>query len=198
MQIRVKNDEVEVEGYVNAVERNSKPLWSRIGQFIERICKGAFQKALDRNDNIRLLLNHDENRDLGGTKEGNLELHEDSIGLHAHATIRDAEVAKDAREGNLVGWSFGFFDREVEDGKDEETNLPLRKVRDLDMVEVSLLNRQKNPAYEGTLVTVRDDAQPVNLSEANLEEAELRDETEPEPVIDYSEYEKLLDEIRRY
>lgn len=196
MQIRVKNDEVEVEGYVNAVERNSKPLWSRIGQFIERICKGAFQKAIDRNDNIRLLLNHDENRDLGGTKDGNLELHEDSIGLHARATIHDAEVARDARDGNLVGWSFGFYDRDVEAGTDEETNLPLRKVRDLDMVEVSLLNRQKNPAYEGTLVTVRDDAQPVNLSEANLEDAELRDETEPE--IDYSEFEKLIDEIRRY
>ena len=198
MQIRVKNDEVEVEGYVNAVERNSKPLWSRIGRFIERICKGAFQRSIDRNDDIRLLLNHDSNRDLGGTKDGNLELHEDSIGLHAHATIRDAEVAQDAREGNLVGWSFGFFDRDVESGTDEETKLPLRKVRDLDVVEVSLLNRKATPAYDGTLVTVRDDSQPVNLSEANVDdEVELRDET-PEPAeIDYSKWEKILDEIRR-
>ena len=196
MQIRVKNDEVEIEGYVNAVERNSKPLWSRIGQFIERICKGAFQKAIDRNDNIRLLLNHDANRDLGGTKDGNLELHEDSIGLHAHATIRDAEVAQDARNGNLVGWSFGFYDREVENAMDEETSLPLRKVRDLDMIEVSILNRSKNPAYEGTLVTVRDDEKPLSLSEENIDDAEVRDESDH--PVDYSKFEQIIEELRRY
>ena len=46
MQVRIKGDSVEIDGYVNAVERKSKPLWSRIGQFVERICKGAFSKAL--------------------------------------------------------------------------------------------------------------------------------------------------------
>ena len=67
MNIRVRGDSVEIDGYVNSIERNSKPLWSRMGQFIERICKGAFGKALERNDNVRILLNHDKSRDLGGT-----------------------------------------------------------------------------------------------------------------------------------
>ena len=71
MEIRIRENCVEIEGYVNAVERASKPLWSRMGQFIERICKGAFSKALDRNDNVRILLNHNPERDLGGTKDGN-------------------------------------------------------------------------------------------------------------------------------
>ena len=38
MEIRVKEDSVEITGYVNAIERDSKPLLSRVGQFIERIC----------------------------------------------------------------------------------------------------------------------------------------------------------------
>ena len=80
---RFESDNVEISGYVNAIERKSKPLMSRIGQFIERICKGAFKKAIQRNDNIRLLLNHNWERDLGGTKDGNLVLTEDNIGLHA-------------------------------------------------------------------------------------------------------------------
>ena len=49
MQIRVKTDTVEISGYVNAVERRSKPLKSRIGQFMERICKGAFKRAIAQN-----------------------------------------------------------------------------------------------------------------------------------------------------
>ena len=79
MEVRIKDDSVEIDGYVNAIERKSKPLNSRIGKFVERIKKGAFKRAIERNDNIRILLNHDWNKDLGGTKDGNLELTEDNI-----------------------------------------------------------------------------------------------------------------------
>lgn len=153
MKINVREDHVEVEGYVNAIERNSKPLMSRIGRFIERICKGAFKKAIKRNDDIHILLNHDWNRDLGSTKQGNLELEEDNIGLHARATITDKEVVEKARKGDLVGWSFGFQDRDVENSM--ERGLPLRAVKDLDLFEVSILDRSRSPAYEGTLVSAR-------------------------------------------
>ena len=56
MQINIREDSVELEGYVNAVERNSKPLMSRMGKFIERIKKGAFARALKRNDDVHVLL----------------------------------------------------------------------------------------------------------------------------------------------
>ena len=160
MEIRIKNDAVEISGYVNAVERKSKPLWSRMGQFIERICKGAFGKALKRNDDVRILLNHDWNRDLGGTKDGNLELNEDSIGLHARATITDPEVVEKAKNGDLIGWSFGFYDREVENKRDED-GYPLRDVKDLDLEEVSILDKSHTPAYDGTLVSVRSEEKSV-------------------------------------
>lgn len=153
MKIKIRSDSVEISGYVNAVERLSKPLWSRIGEFVERICAGAFKKALSRANDVHILLNHDWTRDLGSIKKGNLELEEDSIGLHARATITDPEVVEKARAGKLRGWSFGFNDREVENGI--EDGRLLRKVRDLDLREVSILDDRKTPAYAGTLITAR-------------------------------------------
>lgn len=223
MQIKIRNDSVEITGYVNAIERNSKPLMSRIGRFVERICKGAFSNALKRNDDVHILLNHDVERDLGSTRQGNLELTEDNIGLHARATITDPDVIMKARNGDLVGWSFGFNDVQdgVETGMDEDTNLPLRKVRDLDLREVSILDRTKSPAYDGTLIMARSDEEidffgepmipdevetiysmlertdePQDEPEEEPQE-ETRDSEQAEPVeIDYTKWDKLIEEIK--
>ena len=206
MQITLRADSVEIDGYVNAVERKSKPLWSRIGQFVERICKGAFKSALGRNDNVRILLNHDPARDLGGQKDGNLELEEDAIGLRAKATITDPDVVKKARNGDLVGWSFGFYDRDVENLKDEN-GFPLRNVKDLDLEEVSLLDRTKIPAYDGTLVMVRADSESsLYFGEAFQDEIhireveEVREETEDVPKQQETvetKQDKRLDEFKK-
>ena len=166
MKINVRADTVEISGYVNAVERNSKPLMSRIGQFIERICKGAFKKAIKRNNDIHILLNHNWERDLGSTKEGNLELNEDNIGLFARATINDPEVVQKARNGDLVGWSFGFSDRDVQNSL--ENGIPTRAVKDLDLYEVSILDRSKSPAYEGTLITARSETNEIHFRGAGF------------------------------
>lgn len=173
MKIIIRNDSITIEGYVNAVERNSKPLTERGVTFIERIKAGAFKRAIERARDIRILLNHNQARDLGGISDGNLELEEDPIGLKARAVITDPEVIEDARKGNLVGWSFGFVDEDVTQLRDEESGLPLRKVNDLDLFEVSLLNRKKSPAYVGTLVNVRDDGseEKINISEDYISEA---------------------------
>lgn len=176
MEIRVKEDSVEITGYVNAIERASKPLMSRVGQFIERICKGAFKKALKRNDDVHILLNHDWNRDLGSTKQGNLELEEDNIGLKARAIITDKDVIEKARNGELVGWSFGFQDREVENTI--ERGMPHRAVKDLDLAEVSILDKRKTPAYDGTLIMARDDSEELHFrGEDFIDEVSIREET---------------------
>lgn len=179
MEIRVKEDSVEITGYVNAIERNSKPLMSRVGQFIERICKGAFKKALKRNDDVHILLNHDWNRDLGSTKQGNLELEEDNIGLRVRACITDKDVVQKARNGELVGWSFGFQDRDVENTI--ERGMPHRAVKDLDLAEVSILDRNKTPAYDGTLIMARDDTKEIHFrGEDFIDEVSIREETAKE------------------
>ena len=221
MKVNIRADSVEIEGYVNAVERNSKPLWSRMGQFIERICKGAFKKALKRNDDVKILLNHNPKRELGSTKKGNLELEEDNIGLHAKATITDPDVIQKARNGDLVGWSFGFTDREVENTI--ERGMPTRAVKDLNLEEVSILDRSKRPAYDGTLIMARDDDEELHFrGEDFIDEIIIREETpveepkqevveeppkvEEEPkqqevveninTIDYSKYETMIKEMK--
>lgn len=178
MQITVRADSVEIEGYVNAICRNSRTLRDRVGEFIERICKGAFKKALERAEDVRLLLNHDASRDLGGIKDGNLELYEDSIGLHARATITDSEVVEKAKRGDLVGWSFGFTDRDVDKHMDED-GVTIREVKDLNLYEVSLLDRSKTPAYDGTLVCVRSGDEVINTGEPLISEMEIREEIQP-------------------
>ena len=209
MKINIRSDSVEISGYVNAIERTSKPLISRIGRFIERICKGAFSNALKRNDDVHVLLNHDWSRDLGSTKQGNLELTEDSIGLHARAVITDPDVIESARNGNLIGWSFGFMDVPdgVETGFDSEAQLPLRKVKDLDLREVSILDRTKTPAYDGTLIMARSDDDIQFIGEAMVDDVSISEETEnireeekpelAEPeAIDYSIYEGWIKEMK--
>lgn len=179
MKVNIRADKVEIEGYVNAIERDSKPLWSRVGQFIERICKGAFKKALKRNDDVHILLNHDWSRDLGSTKEGNLKLEEDNIGLKARATITDPEVIQKARAGELVGWSFGFSDRDVENSIRD--GMPHRAVKDLDLAEVSILDKRKKPAYEGTLITARAEEEVLHFrGEDFIDDVEVKEEAKEE------------------
>ena len=195
MKVRVKGDIVEIEGYVNAVERKSKTLSDRFGDFVERIKAGAFGRALKKNPNVRILLNHNWDRDLGGT-DSNLKLEEDNIGLHARATINDREVAEDARNGNLVGWSFGFAD--VEGGVEitQEEGLPVRNVKDLELYEVSLLNRKAIPAYDGTLVTVRADGGNVNLAGVEeFKDIEIDDEDAGEEAAEAEEMQERADEV---
>ena len=214
MKINIRSDSVEISGYVNAVERNSKPLHSRLGRFIERICKGAFSNALKRNDDVHVLLNQDWSRDLGSMKQGNLELQEDNIGLHARAVITDRDVIESARAGNLIGWSFGFEDTPdgVENRTDIETGFPLRVVRDLNLYEVSILDRTKVPAYDGTLIMARSDDDVQFHSEAFIDEVDVieeraeesRNEEQPQQdehpeadkPIDYSIYEDMISEMK--
>ena len=195
--MRVTNDSVEIEGYVNAIERLSKPLNSRIGKFVERIKKGAFKRAIERNNDVHILLNHNWDKDLGSTKNGNLELTEDNIGLRARAIITDAETIKKAKNGDLVGWSFGFTDRDVD--VHDEDGLRTRDVKDLNLYEVSVLDRSRTPAYDGTLVSVRAEANIFHGAPC-ITEIETRDdstskESEEKP-IDYSKYEKLIEEMK--
>lgn len=198
MNIRITNNTLEIDGYVNAVERFSKPLTGAIGRFIERIRAGAFGRAIKRNPDIRMLLNHDPERELASMRDGTLELREDSIGLKAHATITDADVIEKARQGRLTGWSFGFYD--MPDGVEagDENGMPVRNVKDLDLREVSLLDDTKRPAYEGTLVEVRSDGtNDIRYGEDTVTDFIVReDQQAPADPIDYSKWEQMIETMK--
>lgn len=156
MRIEIRNDSVVLDGYVNVVDRESKPIPSVKGKFIEKIKPGAFQRSLEKRANVDLLLNHDKNRKLGSTSDGNLELFEDNIGLRAICTVTDSDVIDKAKNKELRGWSFGFY---AEKDKLElaESGYERRIVEELDLFEVSIVDNTKNPAYAGTSIEMRDD-----------------------------------------
>lgn len=155
MKITVRQDEVIIDGYVNAVDRFSRPLFeSGIGQFIEKILPNVFAKAIKRAKNIDVYLNHDESRLLASTKEGTAVLKEDNVGLRATVRIKDPEVIADARNGNLRGWSFGFSNP-VDVRTPTSTGLIERIISALTLHEVSIINAKALPAYIGTSIEAR-------------------------------------------
>lgn len=161
MRIEIRSDSVILDGYVNAVDRESKPIPTVNGRFIEKIKPGAFQRSLNSRENIDLLLNHDKNRKLGSTKEGNLELFEDNIGLRAICTITDSEVIEKAKNKQLRGWSFGFYTKKdrwekFKDGYDKRT------VEELDLFEVTIVDNTRNPAYSATSIEMRNNEEVLS------------------------------------
>lgn len=156
MRIELRSDNnILIDGYVNAVARDSRIMPSINGEFVEQVVPGTFHKALSRARNVDLLLNHNESRKLGSIIEGNLKLFEDNIGLRAIATITDEEVIKKAIAGKLKGWSFGFYlnnDRWETDSK----GIKRRFLEDIELLEVSILDNTKNPAYIATSIETRD------------------------------------------
>ena len=156
MRIEIRNDSAVLDGYVNVVDRESKPIPSVKGKFIEKIKPGAFQRSLEKRANVDLLLNHDKNRKLGSTSEGNLELFEDNIGLRAICTVTDQDVIDKAKNKELRGWSFGFY-AEKDKLESVENGYERRIVEELDLFEVSIVDNTKNPAYAGTSIEMRDD-----------------------------------------
>ena len=163
MKIEVRNGAVNIEGYVNVTERLSKPIKDVRGQFLERVATGAFNSALQRNDNVELRFNH--GRKLGDQKDGSLELREDNIGLYAKATVTDTEVVKLAEERQLKGWSFGFRKLEDEWTKADDNEPEIRTLKAIDVSEVSILS--VNPAYIATSIAVRADEEELTECRAN-------------------------------
>lgn len=209
MRIKLRSDSVEIEGYVNAVERASRVMADEDGYPMrERIQAGVFANALrekrDAGFNIPILLNHDQTRVIA--QDGiTATLEEDSIGLHATATITDPEVIEKARTHRLNGWSFGFL---LRDFKDEYTDSGrVRVVTDMDLREVTLADDTRLPAYAGTSVHTRANEAPETILLRTMDNDVIFTEGEEDPaeepeertkeLPDFSEYENRIKALRR-
>lgn len=194
MKLTIRNDSVEVSGYVNAVGRDSRPLADASGYFIEQVQPGAFARSLSRKDPV-MLLNHDPSRVLS-TKEDGLDVREDAVGLYARATITDPNVVEKARSGKLSGWSFGFVPIK-QDEKKAEDGMRHRTLRDIDLREISLLDDTRTPAYIATSVMTRDDGEEVEVREMpDAVEVRYAAEPAPEPEpADLSAYTQVVEEL---
>ena len=182
MRAELRADGLHISGYVNIPGRQSRPVMTPHGRVVEVIEQRAFARAIERADNIQMLLDHDHNRELASTRANTLTVKEDAVGLRAESVVTDPEVIEGARAGKLRGWSFDI--KNPKDTMEERADgLPIRHITDLDMSEVSLI-MNKIPVYSSTSIEVRadtEDGEAVEYRADYLEDVEFDDQTEPEP-----------------
>ncbi len=198
MQIEIRADGAHISGYANVVERKSRPVITPHGKVVEEIEPRAFERALERADNVTLTKDHEPDLVLAETRSGSLSLYEDSIGLHYDATVTDHQTIEEARAGKIRGLSFGM--RNVVDTLEERAGeLPLRKIQELDLDHITLVVK-KLPCYSATSVELRADAEVDIETRANEETPQIT-EAEPEtpcaPFFDNSAFRSRVEAIKK-
>ena len=185
MEIRLKDikldynsEQRKLGGYINVVERASETLYSkqRGKWFKETIKAGTFTRALQKNNSIPMLLEHDWDRQIAHTADGTLELREDAIGLRFDA-IADEDTFNEIQQRNITSCSFGM---KVNEQEFEPVNPKMEKryISNIDLFEVSLV---ANPAYVGSLVEQRNMEKALEDMEKEVIE-EVVEETKEELV----------------
>lgn len=174
INMEIRNNELTIKGYINAVCRDSREMPSPQGKFVEQVNAGTWTRSLASNKDISLLLNHDWNKKLGSTMQGNVLLKEDNIGLHAELRTIDADTIQKARENRLVGWSFGFNKTKDTWGKTDD-GIARRYLEDINLVEVSLLDDTQIPAYIGTSIESRNNQEVMTEQRFFKDDIEMKD-----------------------
>lgn len=198
MKIEVRSDSVHIEGYVNAVGRDSRRLTDDEGYpYYEQMEPGVFARALQNGKKVDILLDHD--RKLGDTENG-LSLNEDSIGLFASFDSGDMEVIDLARAGKLVGWSFGFLPLDTSDVYDSSVG-HRSIVKELELREVSIISDAMRPCYAGTSIHTRADGSEEKVQTRSMDnDAVFRvilGEPEKKEPIDYSRYDAVIAKLKK-
>jgi len=193
MKAEIRADGLHISGYVNVPGRESRPVITPRGKVIEVIEQRAFQRALQKVDNVDLMVDHE--RKIASTKEGNLKVWEDEIGLRAEAIITDKEVIEGAKQGKLKGWSFNMM-KVVDEIEERAGKLPLRRVKDFVMTEITLALR-KLPVYSATSIEVRAEEEEEIEVRAFECEVKIKDLTENKKQnIDYTEYQNKINKLK--
>lgn len=155
MKIELRSGGVHISGYVNAVDRFSRPMRAGNGKvFIEKIKPGAFKRAIENGESIKVKHNH--SRIVADVRSDGVTLKEDSIGLYCEGFFKDEEIIERAKNKELVGWSFGFVPENYKDEDSSQFGIDFeRSIDDLVLNEVSIIDKRQLPCYVGTSIEVR-------------------------------------------
>jgi HK97 family phage prohead protease len=98
-----------LKGHAAVFDKRSEDL----GGFVEVIKRGAFRKALNENQTVKALWEHEPRWVLGSTDAKTLDLREDPVGLHSYTQAPDVSYARDLqvllKRGDVNQMSFGFI-----------------------------------------------------------------------------------------
>lgn len=181
--LTTENEMMLVEGLVNKTESWSETL-GKVKRFKEKINKGVFKRAIDKNPVIDFLGEHNSNYLLASTVNDSLQLWEDEEGLKMRARISNTSFGKDffiqIKEGILGHMSFGFKVvgqewRKLLDGTFERT------ITDMELFEISVV---RTPAYPQSTISARglDVVEDVEIPNDLVEVEEIRETEKIEEV----------------
>jgi HK97 family phage prohead protease len=146
-----------LSGYAAVFFRPEDPATQyRLGpNIVERVDKGAFDRALREKDDVRALFNHEPELMLGRTASGTLRLSVDRRGLaYAVDVNKSTTVGRDVleyvRRGDVSGSSFSFY-TDVERWSDEgpQTVRAIESVTLLDVGPVTFPGYRATSAHTG-------------------------------------------------
>lgn len=152
LQVRDGSDGKHIGGYGAVFNRKSRNL----GGFVEEIDPSAFQRAMTEGwAGAVCRYNHDPNMLLGTVAGRTLALRTDSIGLDYSVLPPQsrADILELVQRGDIRHSSFAFRCRK--DGDEwsvTDQNYPLRRVHDVDLVDVAPV---VNPAYPDATAGLR-------------------------------------------
>lgn len=123
------------------------------GMFTEVIERGAFKKAIGRDD-VVFLINH-EGLPLARTRSGTLTLAEDERGLYMEAMLDQSDpdvrsIVPKMKRGDLDKMSFAFIP--LRQMWDDSGKMPKRSIQEAQLFDVSIVT---TPAYNGTEIGLR-------------------------------------------
>lgn len=151
VELRADGEGNTIRGYAAVFNSKSEDLGFR-----EIIMPGAFDRALAEAHDVRALWNHNSDLVLGRTKSGTLRLSIDARGLKIEADLPDTQAGRDAltliKRGDVDQMSFAFRVPAGGDAWTEEGRTQVRRVTDLDLVDVSPV---AYAAYAKTKVSAR-------------------------------------------
>lgn len=143
---------VGLRGYASTTE-DPYMVSDWLGEYQETICRGAFTKALQERQDVRLLINHD-GIPVARTKSGTMTLTEDERGLLVDVPSLDLDsplvqtLRSAMARGDVDQMSFSFRATRQEWNEDYTE----RYVREVKLYDVSTVTY---PANEGTDVKLR-------------------------------------------
>ena len=129
--------------------------------FREEVAPGAFDRALDEEQDVRALVDHNPSMLLGRTASGTLRLAVDKTGLVSENDLPNTSVGRDASvlldRGDITQMSFAF-DVKAQRWEDLPDGTELRTILDVDLYDVSLVTF---PAYTETDAALRSSIEQI-------------------------------------
>jgi uncharacterized protein len=142
-----------LSGYAARFNQNSLPIPGAAGPFIEQLASGCFSQALEQDEEIRALLDHDHTKILARRSNGSLRIAEDNVGLGVEIDVPNTTYGNDllacVDAGLIAGMSFSLYCIEDRWGKItvDGQDWALRTVLRADLDEVTATSM---PAYPST------------------------------------------------